>query len=276
MITKYDWKIDAKNICFIGDIHGNYGAVLRENNRFTDTVFICCGDCGFGFNKPGYYKNTIAELDRRLEKKNNWCVMIRGNHDDPAYFRHQIIKNEKNPDADAWNPEDYSRVHMTDAGWEILKLINSTGQVINILCGGGAISIDRIMRVMDRNWWRDEEVDHEDPENIKSALDKYCSREDVYIASHTSPDKADPFGNKGVVTGFSMLDPSIEKECDEEREYMSKVFRSVVQSKANIIGWWYGHFHESYSGVMTDGDLQCRYIGLNIEELGMIENAWNH
>ena len=274
MITKYDWKVDAKNICFIGDIHGNYGAVLRESNRMVDTVFICCGDCGFGFCKPGFYRSVLDDIEYRLEKKNNWCVMIRGNHDDPAYFSGYPVKNEKYPDAPVWNPADYKRIHMAGIGWEVLNLI-SGDRTISILCGGGAVSVDRTVRVPGRTWWANEEVDHEDPEIIKAKLNEWCSDRKVYIATHTSPSLAEPRANKGILYGWAMRDKDIVKDCDEEREYMTQVFNAVASSKIKLVGWWYGHFHEKYSGLMKDGGLTCRYIGLDIEEPNIINNAWD-
>ena len=72
-----------------------------------------------------------------------------------------------------------------------------------------------------------------------------------------------------------MRDKDIVKDCDEEREYMTQVFNAVASSKIKLVGWWYGHFHEKYSGLMKDGELTCRYTGLDIEEPNIIDNAWD-
>ena len=53
----------------------------------TDTVLVIAGDCGFGFEKLGYYENVFKRNSVRLSKANNWVVMLRGNHDDPSYFQ---------------------------------------------------------------------------------------------------------------------------------------------------------------------------------------------
>lgn len=52
----------------------------------TYTVVIVAGDCGFGFEKEGYYDNIVKRNSKRMNKANNWIVFIRGNHDNPAYF----------------------------------------------------------------------------------------------------------------------------------------------------------------------------------------------
>lgn len=81
---------NAKNVVVCGDIHGEFNAVIYKlcvQYQMTDTVLIIAGDCGFGFDKPGYYDNVYNRNSSRLSKANNWVVMIRGNHDDPAFFR---------------------------------------------------------------------------------------------------------------------------------------------------------------------------------------------
>ena len=81
---------NAKNVVVCGDIHGEFNAVIYKlcvQYQMIDTVLIIAGDCGFGFDKPGYYDNVYNRNSSRLSKANNWVVMIRGNHDDPAYFQ---------------------------------------------------------------------------------------------------------------------------------------------------------------------------------------------
>ncbi len=47
------FKTDKPNVCFIGDIHGEFKSLqgLMKYTGFKDTLYIICGDCGFGFNK---------------------------------------------------------------------------------------------------------------------------------------------------------------------------------------------------------------------------------
>ena len=52
---------EAKSIVVCGDIHGEFNAVIYKlciQYQITDTVLIIAGDCGFGFDKPGYYDNV--------------------------------------------------------------------------------------------------------------------------------------------------------------------------------------------------------------------------
>src|SRR5574344_1491077 len=120
---------DARNIVVCGDIHGEFNSVIYKlciQYQLTDTLLIIAGDCGFGFDKPGYYENVFKRNTLRLSKSNNWVVMVRGNHDDPEYFSEERIKHER-----FRTIPDYS-------------VIQACGH--SILCIGGAISIDRNYR----------------------------------------------------------------------------------------------------------------------------------
>ena len=89
---------DAKCIVISGDIHGAFEEMVFKlcvQYGMTDTLLIVAGDCGFGFEKPGYYEQIFTKVSRRLTKANNWIAMIRGNHDDPAYFQEQRINHER-------------------------------------------------------------------------------------------------------------------------------------------------------------------------------------
>lgn len=89
---------EAKNIIICGDIHGEFNSLIYKlciQYQLTDTLLIVAGDCGFGFEKPGYYENVFKRNSARLSKANNWIVMVRGNHDDPSYFNKEKIKHER-------------------------------------------------------------------------------------------------------------------------------------------------------------------------------------
>ena len=93
----YDFP-NAKGIVDSGDIHGDYEALVYKccyHYRLTETLIVVAGDCGFGFNRPGYYENIYTKLSSRLAKANNWIVFVRGNHDNPAYFDGQQVNHER-------------------------------------------------------------------------------------------------------------------------------------------------------------------------------------
>ena len=89
---------NAKNIVVCGDIHGDFNGLVFKlcvQYQMTDTLLIVAGDCGFGFEKPGYYDIIYNRNSERLSKANNWILMIRGNHDDPSYFNEKKISHDR-------------------------------------------------------------------------------------------------------------------------------------------------------------------------------------
>ena len=58
--TVFDFP-EAKGIVISGDIHGEFNELVFKccvQYGMTDTVIIVAGDCGFGFEQPGYYENV--------------------------------------------------------------------------------------------------------------------------------------------------------------------------------------------------------------------------
>ena len=187
---------NAKNVVVCGDIHGEFNAVIYKlcvQYQMTDTVLIIAGDCGFGFDKPGYYDNVYNRNSSRLSKANNWVVMIRGNHDDPAYFQEKRIHHDRFRCV-----PDYS-------------VIQACGH--NILCVGGAISIDRDYRKKHdsrhsrsgvASYWTDEM-----PVYDKEKLDSISQELKIdTVITHTAPSFCELI-SKGGLTEWATLDPDI-------------------------------------------------------------------
>ena len=127
-MKKYVYS-EAKQVVVCGDVHGAFETLVYKvcvQYSMTDTVIIVAGDCGFGFEKPNYYTTLYNRLAGRLCKANNWLLFVRGNHDDPSYFNEEKANYERFRCV-----PDYS-------------VINVCGR--NILCVGGAVSINRKYR----------------------------------------------------------------------------------------------------------------------------------
>lgn len=76
-------------------------------------------------------------MNRKLRKANNEMIIIRGNHDCPKRFIGKWIEEK------ILFAEDY---HILEFNDKKIQLV------------GGAISIDRSERVVNRSWWVNEEV----------------------------------------------------------------------------------------------------------------------
>lgn len=232
-ILLFDYP-NAKSVVVCGDIHGAFEEMVFKlcvQYGMTDTLLIVAGDCGFGFEKPGYYEQIFTKVSRRLTKANNWIVMIRGNHDDPAYFQEQRIHHERFRCI-----PDYSIVTACDH---------------IILCIGGAISIDRTYRysvdsrhhsAQTASYWADE-MPYLDKDALAEINTKYIVDT---VVTHTSPSFCELITKEGLL-GWAQRDVTLLEDCKLEREILDHIFDSLFEAGQPLTHWYYGHFHQSWS-----------------------------
>ena len=226
---------EAKQVIVCGDIHGDFGLLVDKlcvRYGCRDTLLIVAGDCGFGFEKTGHYQAVYTKLARKLRKANNWIAFVRGNHDDPSYFE------EKKIDFERWRTvPDYS-------------VIRANGH--NILCVGGAVSIDRAMRIPKNTkekpiFWADEAPVFR-PDEIQSIPP------DIKIdtvVTHTAPSSCEISSQDGILT-WADNDSSLLKDCTQERRTMDMVKAFLENQGHHPQDWFYGHFHQSWTGNIDD------------------------
>ena len=244
---------DAKCIVICGDIHGAFEEMVFKlcvQYGMTDTLLIVAGDCGFGFEKPGYYEQIFSKVSRRLTKANNWIAMIRGNHDDPAYFQEQRINHERFRCV-----PDYS-------------IVTACGHTI--LCIGGAISIDRTYRLAADSrpysaqtacYWADE-MPRFDEETLAEINANY--KVDT-VVTHTAPSFCELITKDGLM-GWATRDATLLEDCERERAILDRIFESLLEAGQPITHWYYGHFHQSWSASIN-GNLFSMLDNMEFKEL---------
>jgi len=219
-----------KPVYIVGDLHGTFGAIkhsiLHYNNR--DCYLLCVGDLGVGFHHPEREKSIGRKLNAFFAEHNIMFFSIRGNHDDPKYFtgRDRIVQS---------NLEllsDYT-----------LKSINGK----TFLFVGGAISVDRINRIPERSYWRDEGF------VLCPELAVQC---DVLI-THSAPWWNGPT-DKANISGWCSRDRLLWDECVQERNDHGTLIQLCTPKKH-----YCGHFHIS-SVTENNG---CVSTMLNIDEI---------
>lgn len=239
------FKIDKPNVCFIGDIHGEFKSFqgLMKYTNFRDTAYLICGDCGFGFEKKEYYSQIFNKLSRTASKMNCEFIFIRGNHDSREFFDKQIINR---------------KCFKTIPDYSVIQTPNH-----NILCVGGAISVDRTYRwsLQDANamkyaryhrcsineakklckkvYW-DNESCYYDEEKL-SELKLNDIKIDI-VCTHTGPSFIKPFGKENIEY-WLLNDETLEKEITEEREIIDKIYHKLKEDEHPLNYWFYGHFH---------------------------------
>ena len=222
------------DLYFCGDIHGDYKEFIWAITRrfgIRNSAVVVVGDFGVGFD------NTMNDLyswsSKRLEDTNNTIYVLRGNHDDPEYFKSE-------------DKYSFPRLRFL----EDHKVYTIAGRTIYII--GGANSTDITYRLelnqklaargKDRRvWWEGEDL-------IKK-YDDLPTKVDI-IATHTAPLSFAPVIKKYEETPLWQYQKILE-----ERKYLDHVLTEV-----NAKYWIYGHYHSSYSGSF--GNLLYRGLGI--------------
>jgi predicted phosphodiesterase len=244
---------DARSIVVCGDIHGDFNFLIYKlcvQYGMKNTLLIVAGDCGFGFEKPGYYENVFRRNAPRLSKSNNWILMIRGNHDDPAYFKEERISHSR-----FRTVPDYSVVQACEH---------------NIFCVGGAVSIDRGYRfrhdvehpsLTTASYWADEMPVY-DETSLADIGDEF--RIDSVI-THTAPSFCELISKNGL-SEWAKQDPYLLTDCSAERAVMDRIFKHLKSAGHPLSHWYYGHFHQSWNSEI-DGVLFSMLDIMEFKEL---------
>lgn len=235
----------------IGDVHGNWNSMIRliEQKDIKDCTMVQLGDFGVGFISERQDRANVQALNDRLAKLNIMMYVIRGNHDNPAYF---------------------------DGSWEFsnLKLVKDYTVITvdgdDILLVGGAVSIDRKPRLKDMTEAAKYNIDKESywyDENF--VLDKKRAHEIKgcrYVITHTSPDFCWPDNKNGfgpLVEHFILLgDTKLRDDLPLERRNLTKLY-NILKENNVIEKWFYGHFHRTELTVKDGTDFHL----LDINEI---------
>ena len=195
------------------------------NRVVKGSLIVVLGDNGFGSTPEAKLIKYFTDKNKILAYNDVNVVFIRGNNDDPSYFDGEKI-NFSNIKA----VPDYS----------VLETKNK-----NILCVGGAISADRIWkkeqekRVSKKLFW-ESEAPVFNPELIKEAISNFKHID--YVLSHSAPS----FLNIGIdmsnIKDWEKKDKDLQKDIDNERICMDRVFECLRDNGSKPYFWGFGHF----------------------------------
>jgi len=222
----------GKPLLFLGDHHGNWSELffLAENKNLENCHIISVGDLGIGFKyKKEYEYNLAKKLDEYFKERNITFYGIRGNHDNPYFF-----KGKNRICCDNFELiEDYT-------------VVEYNGKKIQFI--GGAISIDRLARREGISYWSGEHVNFN--------KDK-CEKVDILV-THTAPSWCFPQQFNELVYGWAREDKQLLEELTNERGIMNEMFELCAPTFH-----LYGHFHSSW----TENINNCTHRLLNINEI---------
>ena len=204
-------------IYITGDTHGTIERFDNYNFNKEDKIIIL-GDFGFLFQEP--LKDELIKLNNFKELVNGAEILfIDGNHEN-----FEKINNLK--ETERYNSkvgEVMEGVYHLKRG-NIYIIDNKT-----FFTMGGALSIDRHLRIENVNWWKEEEISYNDIENGLENLEKVNYEVD-YVLTHTAPQ----FLIEGIYK-YSKYTPH-----KDPASKTLNLFYNRIKFKNN---WMFGHLH---------------------------------
>jgi predicted phosphodiesterase len=205
----------------IGDVHGKFTDLAHKllEQQVEHKTLIQLGDFGLGFLPREGEQQLLEVLNHVLQAGQNQLYVIRGNHDDPAYF----TGSDPFP--------DLPNIHLLP-DYSTLEIEGK-----RLLLAGGAISVDRRARNEGVSWWPDEgfRLDHKALE----ALDLFNL---WAVVTHAAPFVAHPHRLSPLVLYFAEKDPTLLDELKAERAALTELYELIV-SYSRPQYWFYGHYH---------------------------------
>lgn len=243
----------VKKIYAVGDIHGEFPTFaddLVNSCKVSNCCVIVCGDIGLGFFSRERTKEFFQKMQTKFSAKNIFVIFFRGNHDDPKWF--EYIDDEF--------ASDYPNVIIAE-DFTIVEH-NNENYPYRILLWGGAVSIDRTMRTLDKSYWHGEEVL---PLPVEFREDKEIN----CVCTHSAPDFCLPI-NSDNLKGFFARDLQLEKDLEDERMTLSQGAYALFNANRSTLSLWlYGHYHEIYYNNSRMNDelshfWPVKFIGLDM------------
>jgi UDP-2,3-diacylglucosamine pyrophosphatase LpxH len=227
-------------IVFIGDVHGEFTNLAQKlvSLEVRNSSFIQVGDFGVGFKTKEKEAAQLQELNEELKKGDNVMYAIRGNHDDPAYFK------RNSGYSNLFFLKDYS-------------LLELEGKIF--LLAGGGISIDRSSRVLNNSYWKEELFVFKES-LLDRAIEKHTQID--IVVTHNAPAEFHPTEMSRLVFDWCCRDSELLTDLKAERYRHSLLMNHLIGRNLRPKFWYYGHYHFSY---------QSSFEGLNYRILDCLE-----
>lgn len=244
----------------LGDVHRRWEeaaeTIARAGLRGRTVVQV--GDFGLGFGDRDRERHQLEVLGAALLQLDNRLLVVRGNHDDPAFFRR---RRELAGGAICVVP-DYS-VEMVE------------GQ--KVLLVGGATSVDRKLRRAGDTYWPDESVVLDLARLAALDLDGLAA-----VVTHTAPGVAPPSVDaqgrfyagplpepparfRAALRRLYERDETLAHDILAERYALDALY-GAIRARTRVPRWIYGHFHHHVTHVHDGtrfimlGELQLLHV----------------
>lgn len=248
-INNIELEYNFENLLFLGDLHDKWEKVQQFLKSFDlqNTIIFQVGDFGVGFKQFEKEQRSLDQLNTFLKKRNSQLIVIRGNHDNPAFFTEDLFK----------------LTHITLVPDYTIASISIMGKSKKIFCIGGAISIDRKQKTEGVDWWANEIINETSDMSLLNQI-----KEIDVIVSHTSPEFVAPFTMGPLVDTFAKDDPYLKLELIRERQLLGNMMGYILKANPTCKYYFYGHFHRNEISWYNEVRFEC----LAIEQFKELNN----
>lgn len=206
------------------------GSVPFQKTIYNDSIIIINGNEKLGFNDIKYYELILTKINKALSKTNTYLFFIRGNNDNPSYFKDELINL-----SNVKSIPDYSLIKISSK---------------NILCVGGGISINRSWKMKHQElinsvtsneskkiYWEDE-APFFDAESLKELKNTKID----YVITHIAPTFSFPdFSYKEIP--WVKTDKALIDDLENARLVMDNIYDYLIKNHNKPEAWIYGHYN---------------------------------
>jgi hypothetical protein len=206
------------------------GSVPFKKTNYNDSIIIINGNEKLGFNDIKYYELILEKINKALSKANTYLFFIRGNNDNPSYFKDELINL-----SNVKSIPDYSLIKISSK---------------NILCVGGGISINRSWKMKHQElinnitsneskkiYWEDE-APFFDGESLKELKNTKID----YVITHIAPTFSFPdFSYKEIP--WIKADKALIDDLENARLVKDNIYDYLIKNHNKPEAWIYGHYN---------------------------------
>lgn len=207
----------------IGDIHGGLARLSSDvADGIHGATFVQVGDFGLGFSEPKYEHNQLSILNDILRAEKSYLYVIRGNHDNPAFW-------------------------INGCGYEFSNIVFVEDNTVlgldgkQCLFAGGAISIDRTKRLQGVSYWRNEGYEFNE---IKLRHEIGSKPIDIVFA-HDVPHEISKFTpSNEFVNDWCAVDEALREDLKQSQKEICDLYEFVKSINGDHpFSWVHGHYH---------------------------------
>lgn len=231
-------------IAYAGDWHANTNWSVRAIEHAAANqadIILHLGDYGYDFH-PGF----IQQVEEALVAADIELWFIDGNHEDFNWLYQQPL-------------EDFGRRKISDHVFHLPRGYRWTWNGVRFLAMGGAFSVDRRMRKLNKSWWQEETISLRE---ARLAIDGGPA--DVMI-SHDCPSGVE-------IPGLGSTSWMWPREAIAKSNEHQDLLRTVVD-EVRPRQIWHGHYHRRYDAMANFGYGPVEVHGLDMDATALSDNV---